>query len=78
MYGFYADCSGFLCVLHGVNGTVHAATKVSFPRVEISVFDIAYIVGILLFFALMLAYVRACAALGRRNPGDVAADERAA
>lgn len=40
-------------------------------------FDIAYIVGILLFFALMLAYVRACAALGRRNPGDVAADERA-
>ena len=77
MYGFYADCSGFLCALHGVIGTVRSATKVSFPRTEISVFDIAYIVGILLFFALMLAYVRACAALGRRNPGDVAADERA-
>lgn len=37
-------------------------------------FDFAYIVGILLFFVLMLAYVQACAALGRRNPGDVAED----
>lgn len=40
-------------------------------------FDFAYIVGTLLFFALMLAYVRFCAMLGRRNPGDVAPDERA-
>ena len=40
-------------------------------------FDLAYIVGTVLFFALMLAYVRACFLLGRRNPGDVAAEERA-
>ncbi len=38
--------------------------------------DIAYVVGTLLFFALMLAYVRACAALGKRSPGDVAGEER--
>ena len=38
--------------------------------------DIAYIVGTVLFFALMLAYVRGCAALGKRTPGDVAAEER--
>jgi hypothetical protein len=40
------------------------------------VYDIAYVVGTLLFFALMLAYARACLLLGRRNPGDVAAEER--
>lgn len=38
--------------------------------------DIAYIVGTLLFFTLMLAYVRGCAALGKRTPGDVAAEDR--
>lgn len=53
-------------------------THVPFPAEEFPVFDFAYIVGTVLFFALMLAYVRACVLLGRRNPGDVAApDERA-
>ncbi len=52
-------------------------TQFPFPAEEFSVYDFAYIVGTVLFFALMLAYVRACAALGRRNPGDVAAEERA-
>jgi hypothetical protein len=41
------------------------------------VLDLAYIVGTVAFFALMLAYVRFCVTLGRRNPGDVAPDERA-
>ena len=39
--------------------------------------DIAYVMGTMLFFVLMLAYVRICATLGQRNPGDVAPDERA-
>lgn len=39
--------------------------------------DFAYIVGTVLFFAAMLAYVRFCVTLGRRNPGDVASEERA-
>jgi hypothetical protein len=41
------------------------------------VYDFAYIVGTVLFFALMLAYTSACARLGQRNPGDVAAEDRA-
>jgi hypothetical protein len=41
------------------------------------VYDFAYIVGTVLFFALMLAYTSACARLGQRNPGDVAGEERA-
>ena len=49
---------------------------VLFPSEESLVLDIAYIVGTMLFFALMLAYVRGCAALGKRTPGDVAAEER--
>lgn len=65
-----------MCVVHDADCTLLSVTKVSFPREGSPVFDFAYIVGILLFFALMLAYVRACAALGRRNPGDVA-EERA-
>ncbi len=40
-------------------------------------YDFAYIVGTVLFFALMLAYTSACARLGQRNPGDVAAEDRA-
>lgn len=40
--------------------------------------DLAYVVGTLLFFAVMLGYVLACAALGRRNPGDVASEEKGA
>ena len=39
-------------------------------------FDFAYVVGIVLFFALMLAYVRVCEVIGMRNPGDVVPDER--
>ena len=39
-------------------------------------FDFAYIVGIIAFFSLMLAYVRICELIGRRNPGDVVPDER--
>ena len=39
--------------------------------------DFAYIVGSVLFFVSMLAYVQSLAALGRRNPGDVAPEERA-
>ncbi len=39
--------------------------------------DFAYIVGTLLFFALMLGYVRLCEALGERQPGDVAAEDSA-
>ena len=61
-----------MCVVHGVVGTLLSVTKVSFSREGSTVFDFAYIVGILLFFALMRAYVSACAALGRRNPGDIA------
>jgi len=33
--------------------------------------DIVYIAGTILFFAAMLLYVRACAALGRRDDTDV-------
>jgi hypothetical protein len=33
--------------------------------------DIAYIAGSIAFFAIMLLYVRACAALGRRDDADV-------
>ena len=32
--------------------------------------DIAYVALTMLFFALMLAYVRACDALGRRQEGE--------
>ena len=32
--------------------------------------DIAYVALTLLFFALMLVYVRACDALGRRQDGE--------
>jgi hypothetical protein len=32
--------------------------------------DAAYVVLTVAFFALMLAYVRACAALGRRSDGE--------
>jgi len=32
--------------------------------------DIAYVVLTVLFFALMLAYVRACDALGHRQEGE--------
>ena len=32
--------------------------------------DIAYVALTVLFFALMLAYVRACDALGRRQEGE--------
>ena len=39
--------------------------------------DFAYIVGTVLFFVSMLAYVQYCVALGRRTPGDAAPDERA-
>lgn len=66
-----------LCALHGSNGILRGVTQFPFPVSEFLVFDFAYIVGTLLFFALMLAYVRFCAMLGRRNPGDVAPDERA-
>ncbi len=30
--------------------------------------DVLFIAGTILFFALMLLYARACAALGRRSP----------
>jgi hypothetical protein len=49
---------------------------ITFPAEDISVYDFAYIVGTMLFFALMLAYTAACARLGQRNPGDVAGEER--
>ena len=34
------------------------------------VLDVIYIVGSVAFFAIMLLYVRACAALGRRGEAD--------
>ena len=65
-----------LCALHD-NGDIFRLVKVvSIPKAESLVLDIAYIVGTLLFFALMLAYVRGCAALGKRSPGDVAVEDR--
>lgn len=48
------------------------------PAPECPVFDFAYIVGIVVFFALMLAYVRVCELIGLRNPGDTVPDERGA
>jgi hypothetical protein len=36
--------------------------------------DLAYIAGSVLFFGLMLLYVRACAALGSRADVDVGRD----
>jgi hypothetical protein len=66
-----------LCALHGTNGILSGVTLFPFPVLELPVFDFAYVVGTVLFFALMLAYVRFCALLGQRNPGDVAPDERA-
>ena len=33
-------------------------------------FDIAYVLGTLLFFGMMAAYVAACAKLGQRTPAD--------
>jgi hypothetical protein len=38
------------------------------------VLDFAYIAASILFFALMLLYIRACAALGRRADVDVGRD----
>lgn len=32
--------------------------------------DLAYVLGTVAFFALMLAYVKACEALGRRESGE--------
>ena len=34
--------------------------------------DLLYIAGTILFFALMLLYVRGCAALGKRGAADIA------
>jgi hypothetical protein len=34
--------------------------------------DILYIAGSVVFFGIMLLYVRACAALGRRDDTDIA------
>jgi hypothetical protein len=38
--------------------------------------DLLYIAGTLAFFALMLAYVAACARLGRSNDGETTDDAR--
>ncbi len=38
--------------------------------------DVMYLVGTLVFFALMLGYVRACEALGRRVDMEGPPDER--
>jgi hypothetical protein len=40
----------------------------------VTMVDFAYIAGSVLFFAVMLLYVRACAALGRRADVDVGRD----
>jgi hypothetical protein len=37
--------------------------------------DVVYIAGTLAFFALMLAYVAACARLGRSSDAEGAADD---
>ena len=37
--------------------------------------DLLYIAGTLAFFALMLAYVAACARLGRANGAEAAEDD---
>lgn len=36
--------------------------------------DLIYVAGTILFFALMLAYVRGCEALGKRAAADVPDD----
>jgi hypothetical protein len=38
---------------------------------DFKMLDLAYIAGSVLFFVVMLLYVRACAALGRRTDADV-------
>ncbi len=37
--------------------------------------DIAYLAGTVLFFALMLGYVRACARLGRASAAELPASD---
>jgi hypothetical protein len=37
--------------------------------------DLAYLGGTVLFFALMLLYVKGCELLGRASPADAAAPE---
>jgi hypothetical protein len=41
---------------------------------EVTMVDFAYVAGSILFFVVMLLYVRACAALGRRADVDVGRD----
>lgn len=47
---------------------------IAFPpqRQEVPVLDVVYVLATILFFALMLAYVRGCAALGRGAGGAAA------
>ena len=40
--------------------------------------DLAYLLGTLAFFALMLAYVRACEVLGRGDPSEATGREEQA
>jgi hypothetical protein len=52
---------------------------IAFPpqRQEAPVLDVVYLLGTILFFALMLVFVRGCAALGR-GAGGAAAGRTAA
>jgi hypothetical protein len=40
----------------------------------VKMLDLAYIAGSVVFFGVMLAYVRGCAALGRRTDTDTGRD----
>jgi hypothetical protein len=40
------------------------------PDWEVSMLDLVYIAGSIVFFAIMLLYVRGCAVLGRRGDAD--------
>ncbi len=77
MCRLYAGPTASLRGLYALGRTLLCVEQFPFSAEDTPVLDLAYVVGTLLFFALMLGYVRACAALGRRNPGDVATEERA-
>lgn len=58
-----------LCGVHECQRILRSIAILS--TVEVTpVLDLLYIAGSLLFFALMLAYVRLCAVLGRTTSGD--------
>lgn len=60
--------------LTGVSSSAHdAAANLSRTAMEYGMLDVVYILVTLVFFGLMLAYVRGCELLGRESTGE---DER--